>query len=186
MNASDSQPSSKLLRLARAGDSDAWDWLYRRYRLPLLVYLKNWSGSMEGGMDLLQETFVQAHRYRDRLPRPESAGAWLFAIGRQKAIQAWRKSCRQVEVDALSEAEEDLADGVAVEEWVMDKEDRERFLECLASLAPMKREVLTLHFLEELSIEQISELIGVSPGTVKSRIYHAKMALKQKLERILT
>jgi RNA polymerase sigma-70 factor (ECF subfamily) len=62
-------------------------------------------------------------------------------------------------------------------------EDAERVHLALDRLDPNFREVLTLHFLEDLSIDETAEIIGVATGTVKSRLFHAKKALKKILSR---
>ena len=62
------------------------------------------------------------------------------------------------------------------------QEDEARFMQALKSLAPLHREVLLLHFLEDFSLQEIAEVVGVELGTVKSRIHYAKRALRRHLE----
>jgi RNA polymerase sigma factor (sigma-70 family) len=68
-------------------------------------------------------------------------------------------------------------------EPVFREEDAARIHQALETLSPAQREILTLCFLEELSHREIARILGLHPGTVKSRLHYAKQALRQELER---
>jgi RNA polymerase sigma-70 factor (ECF subfamily) len=63
-----------------------------------------------------------------------------------------------------------------------DRENAEQVHVALRRLPAVQREVLTLFFLEDLAIEEIADVVGIPPGTVKSRLFHAKRALRKILE----
>src|SRR3954466_5607134 len=80
---------------ARAGDAAAWDALFRRYQLPLYVYVFELVRDEQTSLDLVQETFINAVRYLGSLREDAKFGSWLFGIAHQKCIQRWRKRARE-------------------------------------------------------------------------------------------
>src|SRR4051794_8818805 len=92
---------------ARAGKPDAWDVLFRRYQLPLYVYVCELVHNEQTSLDIVQETFINAARYIGSLQKDEKFGSWLFSIAHQKCIQHWRKH-RLEEVPIDEQLDEDL------------------------------------------------------------------------------
>src|SRR5215469_6704118 len=76
---------------AREGDSAAWDMLFRRYQLPLYVYVFELVRHEQTSLDLVQETFIAATKHIAGLRENGKFGSWLFGIAHQKCIQLWRK-----------------------------------------------------------------------------------------------
>ena len=163
---------------ARSGDSEAWDVLYRRYQLPLYVYIFELVRDEQASLDLVQETFISATRYLSTLREDQRFGSWLFGIAHQKVIQRWRKSGReQLSFEELSE--DALHEDSTPDDLLIQKEDESRFMALLNELPPAHRSVLLLHYLEEFSLEQIAEVTGASIGTVKSRLHYARKSLRK-------
>src|SRR6185369_9795564 len=79
---------------ARAGDAAAWDALFRRYQLPLYVYVFELVRDEQASLDLVQETFINAALHVGSLREDHKFGSWLFGIAHQKCIQLWRKKNR--------------------------------------------------------------------------------------------
>ena len=80
---------------ARAGEPAAWDTLFRRYQLPLYVYVFELVHDEQTSLDLVQETFIAAVRHIGGLRDDGKFGSWLFGIAHQKCIQRWRKQNRE-------------------------------------------------------------------------------------------
>src|SRR5216110_2239553 len=80
---------------ARAGDTAAWDILFRRYQLPLYVYVYELVHDEQASLDIVQETFITAARQIVGLREDHRFGGWLFSIAHQKCIQRWRKQGRE-------------------------------------------------------------------------------------------
>src|SRR5881296_1520463 len=85
---------------ARAGEPEAWDVLFRRYQMPLYVYVFELVHEEQTSLDIVQETFINAARHLGSLRDDEKFGSWLFGIAHQKCVQRWRKQTRE---DALLE-----------------------------------------------------------------------------------
>src|SRR5205085_4259423 len=79
---------------ARAGDAAAWDALFRRFQLPLYVYVFELVRNEQTALDVVQETFINATRHLRSLRDDGKFGSWLFSIAHQKCAQHWRKPRR--------------------------------------------------------------------------------------------
>src|SRR5436190_7213633 len=79
---------------ARGGEPEAWDVLFHRYQLPLYVYVFELVRDEQAGLDIVQETFINAARHIGSLREDDKLGSWLFGIAHQKCIQRWRKQAR--------------------------------------------------------------------------------------------
>ena len=164
---------------ARAGEPAAWDALFRRYQLPLYVYVFELIRDEQAGLDIVQETFIAAVRHVGGLRDDDKFGSWLFGIAHQKCIQRWRKR-REVLLDEISELPGEFEDGP--DDLLIRREQDAEFMSLLNQLPPPQRSVLLLHFLEDFSLEEISRITETQLGTVKSRLHYAKKSLRKLLE----
>src|SRR6185436_16396785 len=89
------EPEQLPVQQARAGSSAAWDVLFRRYQLPLYVYVFELVHEEQASLDIVQETFINAARHLGSLRDDQKFGSWLFGIAHQKCIQRWRKRDRE-------------------------------------------------------------------------------------------
>jgi len=166
---------------ARDGQPEAWDILFRRYQLPLYVYVFELVHDEQTSLDLVQETFIAAVRHIGSLRDDGKFGSWLFGIAHQKCVQRWRKQNRE---EILRE---EIAQGPnefenSPDDLLIRREQEAEFMQLLNQLPLPQRSVLLLHFVEDFSIEEIAGITDTNPGTVKSRMHHAKRALKQLWE----
>ncbi|HXT13643.1 MAG TPA: RNA polymerase sigma factor [Candidatus Angelobacter sp.] len=166
---------------ARAGDSAAWDTLFRRYQRPLYVYAFELVHDEQASLDIVQETFINAARHLGSLREDAKIGSWLFGIAHQKCLQRWRKRERE---EMLREEFPQTAVEfeTAPDDLLIREEQESEFMKLLNQLPPPQRSVLLLHFIEEFSLEEIAGITGVSLGTVKSRLHYAKKSLRRLWE----
>jgi RNA polymerase sigma-70 factor (ECF subfamily) len=166
---------------ARVGEPAAWDALFRRYQLPLYVYIFELVREEQTSLDLVQETFINAVRHIGSLRDDAKFGSWLFGIAHQKCVQRWRKRARE-EMLRDEFANAPLQFETAPDDLLIREEQEAEFMRLLNQLPPPQRSVLLLHFVEEFSLEEIAGITAVSIGTVKSRLHYAKKALHKLLE----
>jgi RNA polymerase sigma-70 factor (ECF subfamily) len=164
---------------ARAGEPAAWDTLFRRYQLPLYVYVFELARDEQAGLDIVQETFIAAVRHLGSLRDDAKFGSWLFGIAHQKCIQRWRKR-REVLFDEIPESPDEFEDGP--DDLLIRRESEAEFMSLLNQLPLPHRSVLLLHFVEEFSLEEIGRITETPLGTVKSRLHYAKKSLRKLLE----
>ena len=163
---------------ARTGEPAAWDALFRRYQLPLYVYVFELVHDEQASLDLVQETFIAAARHIGSLRDDAKFGSWLFGIAHQKCVQRWR---RQKHEEILCEEipEQPEVPEKRPDDWLIRQEQEAEFMALLNQLPPPQRSVLLLHFIEDFPIEEIAGITGVQPGTVKSRLHYAKKAIRK-------
>jgi RNA polymerase sigma-70 factor (ECF subfamily) len=164
---------------ARAGDSVAWDALFRRFQLPLYVYVVELVRDEQAALDIVQESFIAAVRHVGGLREDAKFGGWLFGIAHQKCVQCWRK-WREVLFDEIPESADDFGD--SPDDLLIRREQEAEFMHLLNQLPRPRRSVLLLHFVEDFSVEEIASITETPPGTVKSRLHYAKKSLRKLLE----
>jgi RNA polymerase sigma-70 factor (ECF subfamily) len=164
---------------AKRGDKEAFEEIVRTFERPIFYYIRRLVESDEDAWDVLQQTWVKAFRGLGSLRETWCFRVWLYAIAHRTIMSHYRATYRSRAV--LDEA---LGSEAIVEaDSTPNPEDAERVHLALAELNPDFRAVLTLRFLENLSVGETAEITGVPSGTVKSRLFHAKKALKRILSR---
>jgi len=167
-----------LVLAAQAGDASAFEQLLSRFERPLLYYLRRFIAQPEAALDVHQEIWLEIHRKLPNLLSAEAFRAWLYRIAHDKAARFVRGAIRDEEV--LQPLDHTDAE-VAVDEFA--PTDAHAVHQALDRLSVQFREVLTLHYLRELNLDEIATVIGCPVGTVKSRLFHARSALRRILER---
>ena len=166
-----------LLLRCQIGDKDAFTELIERYERSLRYFINRLLDNSELTEDIFQDTWLTVIRRIHGLREIDSFPAWLYRIARNKVYQQFRKK-RNVSVLDENIAVEDNAD-----DEVFSPEDAAKVHRCLKELPLEYREVLMLRFLEQMSYQQISQVLNCKLGTVRSRLYYAKIALKKELEK---
>jgi len=164
---------------AKRGDKEAFEEIVRTFERPVFYYVRRLLENDEDAWDVLQQIWVKAFRGLGSLRETKRFRIWLYAIAHRTVMSHYRAAYRNQAV-----LEEAFGSEAAVEaDATPNPEDAERVHLALAQLDPDFRAVLTLRFLEHLSVDETAEIIGVPAGTVKSRLFHAKKALKKILSR---
>jgi RNA polymerase sigma-70 factor (ECF subfamily) len=149
--------------------------LYREAAPALLGYFRHQPALAGSAEDLLQDTFVRALKHRDRLETAVSRRAYLFGIARHVGLDALRRvkpDGEAAELQGISEAPPD--------------ERLESMRAAIAELPPHHREALALKLQQDLSYEEIAEVLDIPVGTVRSRLHHAVLRLRQTLNPPIT
>ncbi len=162
----------------QAGEPDAFEDLVAVMERPLLYYAASLTGNTDSALDVLQDVWIKAFRGIRKLRDPGSLQSWLYSITHGIAVDRIRKnySREQAEKTQCEDFEE-------AEEPSFAEEDAAAIHQALSEIGLKHREVLVLHFLEDLSMAEIAEVVGCSEGTVKSRMHYARRAMKEILVR---
>lgn len=156
-------------RDAEAGRAFVRDNYPRIYR-----YLLGLTGCPEQAADLTQDTFVRAYRSLDTFNATlASLATWLHRIAYREFLQALRARRPEDQVEEAS----DNAD-LCGADW----QEAVELREVLRTLPLDEQQVLVLHYLEDRSCEEISEIVGVPVGTVKYRLFEGRASLRRQLE----
>ncbi|MBI3269543.1 MAG: RNA polymerase sigma factor [Planctomycetes bacterium] len=179
-----------LVVRSRTGDPQAFEALVRRHANLVGSIACNIVKDLEAARDAAQETFLKAHRHLDRLEDPAKFKAWISGIARTTSIDWLRKSKYKVlSLEVLREHGGDVEappePGLSESGGSVEREELyERVLMALNSLPTIYREVMLLKHLRRMSYKSIGEFLNVAPATVESRLYRAKLLLKERLEHL--
>jgi RNA polymerase sigma-70 factor (ECF subfamily) len=166
-----------LLLRCQMGDKDAFEELIERYERPLRYFINRLLENSELTEDIFQDTWLTVISRIYSLREIDSFPAWLYRIARNKVYQQHRTKKTKLELDENIAIENDAED----DDFSI--EDAAKVHKRLKELPPEFREVLMLRFLEQMSYEQISQVLNCKLGTVRSRLHYAKIALKKELEK---
>jgi RNA polymerase sigma-70 factor (ECF subfamily) len=168
-----------LVLRCRAGDRAAFAELIASYQARLRYYVRQLVRNPDKTEDILQEVWLDVFRGLPHLDHVAAFPAWIYQIARCRALREGRKhTIPQVSLHLETDRIEDQQN-----ETNLAMENAECIHVALLELAEEHREILMLRFLEEMSYEDIAKVMGCPLGTVASRIYHAKRALRSALER---
>lgn len=168
-----------LANRCKDGSGDAFTELVGLLEQRIFFYVRRLVRSEEDAWDVLQQTWVDVLGSIGRLRDTSRILPWLYRIARNRAVSHIRKESRAVMVP-LDDLTADIAE---VPDSDFDQQDAADIRAALEMLSVTHREVLTLHFLEDFGIDEIAEVTGTPPGTVKSRLHYGKQALRKALKR---
>jgi RNA polymerase sigma factor (sigma-70 family) len=174
----DVEDADLIARIAR-GERSALEALYARHQAALFAYLLHFAPDRGTAEELLQDTLVAAWKNARSFAGRSSVGAWLFGIARRRAYKRLRR--REPVYLALDAAETVADTAPEPEAALLASVDRAELAAALGRLAAMHQEVLLLAFVHQLSYAEIAEVLDMPLGTVKSRLNHAKRALRALL-----
>jgi RNA polymerase sigma-70 factor (ECF subfamily) len=156
-----------VLSAARTGAEWAWTKLYRDLAPSILRYLRCYSP--ESAEDLLGEVFLQIVRDLPGFTGGEDRfRSWVFTIARRRLVDEWRRQGRRREDSHSDDLPLTATAADEVEEDVLRRLSEQRIRSVLARLTPAQRDVLFLRIIAGLSIAETAQVLGNTPGGVKS------------------
>lgn len=163
-----------LVLLAQAGSREAFARLAARWTPRLLAFAARSLGTTEAAKDVVQDTWEAAVRGLSRLDDPASFRAWIYAIAARKSADALRGKYRIARIAESAEA-------MPPEPVANESANNERLdvAAALKRLPSEQRVAASLFFGEDMSVAEIAAVTGVPAGTVKSRLFAARKALRK-------
>ena len=183
-----------LIAGTREGDEAAFQELVNRYRNPITNFVYRMLNDYERAVDLSQETFVRIYMNADKYQANYSFSTYIYRIASNLAIselrQRKRRKLMQFPTFFNKEGEEvemEIEDSRIADpdDSMINDERRKAIAKAIATLPEKYRTAVVLRDVEGRSYEEIGEVLGLSDGTVKSRINRARNLLKEKLSEFL-
>lgn len=166
---------STAIQKCRAGETEAFSHLVRRYQSEAIGHAVAILGSLEDALDAVQDAFLDAYQAVGRFDVSRRFYPWLYTILRNRCFEML--ASRQRRATASADSAQILAqtskNSCGVASHVVDRALRE--------LAADDRELLTLKHLDGLSYEELAERLEIPAGTVMSRLYYARKRLREKV-----
>lgn len=180
-----------MIRGLRARDEEAFTEVVRQYQHRVFNICLRMLGSREEAEDVAQEVFVAVFKHIDSFRGDSQFSTWLYRIAVNRARNRIKYLARRSQRD--HQAIEDTAEGAVADNPLGSTVPRpdgqalgnelERIIqEGLAALAEDHRLVLVLRDIENLSYREIAEIVELNEGTVKSRLFRARVALKEYVD----
>ncbi len=182
-----------LVAQAKAGSYPAFEELVSRYEKKIYRLGLNITGNVQDAEDVLQETFLKAFEHLPDFRADSRFYTWIVRIAVNEGLMKLRKrrSDKTVSFDEPVEGEEgeavprDFADWKPNPEQLLAQAELERILrDAGQALPPIFRTVFLLRDVEGLSTEEAAELLGITPGAVKARLFRARLRLREELSRV--
>ena len=176
----------QLIEKASKGDHGAFSKLFYEYKDMVYRVVYRLLGNTEEINDAVQQTFIELYKSLPGYEGKSKFTTWLYRIAVNVSIQHFRKKQqRQKDQDHFIDPETMAATSSLDNASMEQKELRKKIEEALASIHIRKRTVVILHDIENRTMEEISEIINVPVGTIKSRLFYGRDELKKKLEKVL-
>lgn len=172
----------QLLQHIALGERQALAELYARYQRQVFAYLLQLTPDRGVAEEILQDTFVAVWKNASTFEGKSSVHTWILAIARRQAHNTLRQ--RTLSFVAEEELEALPSKDLEPEAALLASTHRESLITAFHRLAPHHREVLVLTFIEELSQQEIAQLLHIPVGTVKSRLSNARRQLREHLANI--
>jgi RNA polymerase sigma-70 factor (ECF subfamily) len=170
-----------LVLLAQSGDKESLNELLKIVQTPLFRYIYRLVSEQNLAEDILQEVFLIIYRKLKWLENPTLFRAWAYRIASRETFRhlkkekKWTEQIRDEEVLETIQAE--------ISDQIYEPELIAKIPEMLEKVSPASRAVLILHYLEEMSLNQVAEVLDISLGTVKSRLNYGLEALRKHYDR---
>ena len=182
-----------VLQSAQEGDIEAFATIVEAYENQLYTLAFRFLSSEPEAEDAVQETFLRVYMHLPRYDGRFKFTTWLYRIATNVCIDRLRKRKSESSLDAESYDWEDgrldlhdrlPSDALTPEQLLMRSETCNEVHRALCDLQPNYQTVLILRYIQDLSLQEISDILHVPITTVKTRIHRAREAMKQLLGRV--
>jgi RNA polymerase sigma-70 factor (ECF subfamily) len=171
----------ELIEKLQEGSLDALGQLYDRYRQLVFRTALAITGDYEAASDLLQDVFLRLFRFARRVDPLRPLPPWLYRMTTNLAYtwvkrdQRWKKPFENF-TEWLAGPNKNLT-----HDMVEQLDDWDRLQRAVAGLPLSQRVVVVLYYLNDLSLQEIGEILDIPVGTVKSRLHYGRVTLKKEL-----
>lgn len=186
-----SQPTDEeLIARFQNGDAYAFDLLVRRYKDPLLNFIYRFLGDLVESEDIVQETFYRVYKNKHYYKEVAKFSTWIYTIAGNLAKTELRRRKRRkvfsIHKETAAEKELELPDLSSDPEKEVNSVVTDKIIQKAITSLPQKfRQVIVLRDIQGFSYEEISGIIKVPLGTVKSRVNRARLKLQDDLSFLL-
>lgn len=175
-------PSTReLVQQMQTGSLEALGALYDRYHQMVYRTALGITNDAEAASDLLQDVFLRMHRFADKIDVARPLEPWLYRVTANLAC-SWAK--RQRWIRPIEELAEWLSgDQKHSPVQMMEKNETRGYVERAIAMLPLShRTVIVMYYVNDLSLQEIADILALPVGTVKSRLHYGRHALKQAMD----
>ncbi|MFX3636058.1 MAG: RNA polymerase sigma factor SigW [Candidatus Pristimantibacillus sp.] len=180
---------ARLARLALKGDQRAFAELVTLYQDKLFHMAYRMLNNRQEAEDVVQEAFLRVHKNLERYDENLKFSTWIYRIATNLCIDRLRKRKPTYSLDAESSEHEGLdgysmipSDNRTPESEMLLSETQRIIHEAIESLPPKYKTVMMLRYIQELSLQEISDVLDMPVTTIKTRVHRGREFLRKKLE----
>ncbi|MBW5448205.1 RNA polymerase sigma factor SigW [Cohnella sp. CFH 77786] len=180
---------TRLAKLARKGDQRAFAEIVSLYKDKLYHLAYRMTGNRQEAEDVVQDTFLRVFKNLERYDENQKFSTWIYRIATNQCIDRLRKRRNVYSLDAESSDHEGL-DGYAMmpsdertpESELIQSETQRLIHQAIETLPVKYKSVMVLRYLQDLSLQEISEVLDMPVTTIKTRVHRGREFLRKKLE----
>ena len=173
----------ELVEEALNGNHASFELLLRPYRQGLLNMAVRMTGNTEDAKEVCQEAIIKVYKYLKNFRLGESFRNWILKILVNSSYDLLRQKKRAMEI-IESQKNASQVKGSGVEEKFLQSEIREKIQVCLQDLTPKEKSAFLLRDQEGYSVQETSEVLGCSSGSVRVHLSRARRKIRRRLEEI--
>ena len=179
-----------LITRFQQGDNYAFDLLVKRYKEPLLNFIYRFVGDVTEAEDILQETFFRLYKNKHYYKEIAKFSTWIYTIAGNLAKTELRKRKRRkffsISQSSTEDRDYEITDDSSNPERDTNTQITDHIIQkAIDKLSPKFKEVIILRDIQGFSYEEISEMVKVPLGTIKSRVNRARLKLQEDLQPLL-
>jgi RNA polymerase sigma factor (sigma-70 family) len=169
----------KIIELASSGSSDAIEKLIKHYQPDLKKFASGVCQTTEDAEDAVQHSLIVISSKISSFKKLSKLSSWLFTIIKNECIKFTKQRSRNLELNSSLEIE-----NISTYEKISKEEALKHIKNAINNLEPIYREVFLLRDIEGLSGYEVSQRLGISLASMKSRLYRARQEIKKSLKNI--
>ena len=190
-------PDGTLVERIRGGDPSAFEILMHRYEERVFRLAMGMMKNREDALEAVQDAFLSVYRRIDSFRGESSFSTWLYKIALNSAYMKLRSRARHDRVDSLEDLEDILDPGKIrillpprgwserADDHLLRQELARQLREAIAALPEEYRAIFTLREVEDLSNQEVADILGLSLAATKTRLHRARLFLRQRLSSYL-
>lgn len=189
INLSELTDEELIIEFQKNNNQKAFEILIQRLKNPLTNYVYRFLGDYDSCIDIVQETFIKVYRYKDNYSSVAKFSTWIYTIAGNLARSEYKRKKRKSIFSINSYGEDEKTFEIPDESYRPDVSadanlKREVIEKALLKVRESYREAVILRDIQELSYEEIAQILGIEVGTVKSRINRGRSELQKLLKDI--
>jgi RNA polymerase sigma-70 factor (ECF subfamily) len=181
---SESAVDRELVERARRGDGDAFGTLVVRHQDRIYTAVLRFCGDADDARDIVQRAFLNAWRRLESFKGDAAFSTWMYRIAFNESVSFRREGGRR-RLAPLNETSPEPADDRRPGDRLESAEARGQVQAALNQLDPDDKKIIVLKEIDDRSYDEIAEILEIPKGTVRSRLFRAREALRDKLRILL-
>ena len=161
----------------KAGDLERMGLLFERHHSALFGFLFHLTQRREASEDMVQTVFYRMLKYRNSFTEGSNFSGWMYQIARN--VLKDQKFGLDIKYEPVNEHEEKIAGGTLADHRLEKAQSQQQLYDAMSLLSPDEREILMLNRMKELKYPEISEIMGITEGAARVRVFRAVEELKR-------